>query len=79
MASTSCALQMLTLQIFSIPNVGKDRDGMTLLHEEKELKKPTQAIVRLAKCIYRSNRNIMANSWFTSIKVVQVLLKKTLL
>jgi len=55
--------------------VGKDSDGATLSEEEKKFTKPTQAVIRLSKCLYGSNRNITADNWFSSIELAQELLK----
>lgn len=55
---------------------GKGSDGQTLSLEEQNLPKPTQAVVRLAKPIYNTNRNITADNWFTSVDLVYRLLKE---
>lgn len=57
---------------------GKGSDGTTLSEEEKKLSKPTQAVIRLAKSIEGTNRNITADNWFSSIEVVRELKKRGL-
>lgn len=57
---------------------GKDSDGSTLTDEERKLPKPTQSVLRLAAPIMGTNRNITADSWFTSIPLVLDLKKKGL-
>ena len=53
-------------------------DSFTLTNEEKRLKIPTQAVVRLVKPIERSRRNVTADNWFGSIELVQELLNREL-
>lgn len=51
---------------------GKESDGMGLSDEEKkQLSKPSQAVVRLSKCIYNTNRNVTCDNWFTSVEIAQ--------
>lgn len=57
---------------------GKDTDGFGLLSSEKKLSKPSQSIVRLAKPLYNSNRNITADNWFSSLELAEYLLKNGL-
>lgn len=57
---------------------GKDSDGAGLCNEEKKLMKPTQAVIRLARPLFNSNRNITADNWYTSIQLVDILLKNKL-
>jgi hypothetical protein len=57
---------------------GKDSDGQTLNDQEKKLMKPTQAVIRLAKPIEQSNRNITADNWFSSIELTELLKTKGL-
>lgn len=52
---------------------GKGSDGFGLSSDEQRLAKPTQAVVRLAKPLFGSNRNITADNWFSSIELVNVL------
>lgn len=52
---------------------GKGSDSISLSESEKKLKIPTQAVIRLSKPIQKSNRNITADNWFSSIEVVQEL------
>lgn len=55
---------------------GKDSDSFFLSEEENKYSKPTQAVIRLAKPIYGSNRNITADNWFSSIELVNILRKR---
>ncbi|RZF45385.1 hypothetical protein LSTR_LSTR002828 [Laodelphax striatellus] len=57
---------------------GKDSDGLTLDAQEKKLMKPTQSVIRLAKPLEQSNRNITADNWFSSIELANVLRTKGL-
>nr|CAH7717457.1 unnamed protein product [Callosobruchus chinensis] len=57
---------------------GKDSDAFGLSDEYKKLLKPTQAVIRLAKPIFNSNRNITADNWYSSIQLVDILLKNKL-
>lgn len=57
---------------------GKGSDGIGLSAEQKKLKVPTQAVVRLVKPIEKSNRNVTADNWFSSMEVVTELRKKGL-
>lgn len=57
---------------------GKGSDGLGLSEEEQKSSKPTQAVIRLAKPLFGSNRNITADNWFTSIELVDILLKNKL-
>lgn len=57
---------------------GKGSDGYTLSANEKKLLIPTQAVVRLAKDIFGSHRNITCDNWFVSVELAQVLLKNGL-
>lgn len=52
---------------------GKDSDGRGLTMEERKLNKPTQSVIRLAKCLYNSNRNITADNWFSSVELAELL------
>lgn len=49
---------------------GKNTDGEGLTVEEQKLSKPTQAVIRLCKSIEKSNRNVTADNWFSSVKLV---------
>nr|CAH7722706.1 unnamed protein product [Callosobruchus chinensis] len=55
---------------------GKDSDAFG--DEYKKLLKPTQAVIRLAKPIFNSNRNITADNWYSSIQLADILLKNKL-
>jgi len=44
----------------------------------KNFTKPTQAVIRLSKCLYGSNRNITAENGVSSIELAQELLKHKL-
>lgn len=57
---------------------GKDTDGVGLTNEERKFGKPTQSVIRLAKPLYNSNRNITADNWFSSIELADHLLKNKL-
>lgn len=57
---------------------GKGSDGQTLTPEEQQLKIPTQAVVRLAKSVYGTKRNITTDNWFTSIELGEELWKNKL-
>lgn len=57
---------------------GKDTDGRGLSQSEKKLSKPSQSIVRLARPLYNSNRNITADNWFSSMELVEYLLRNGL-
>nr|CAI5828522.1 unnamed protein product [Callosobruchus analis] len=50
---------------------GKGSDDFGLSSEEHKYSKPTQAVIRLVKLIYESNRNKAADNWFSSIELVQ--------
>lgn len=55
---------------------GKNSDGRTLSEAENNLQKPTQAIIRLSKPLEKSNRNITADNYFSSLELVQELNKR---
>ncbi|CAH1995715.1 unnamed protein product [Acanthoscelides obtectus] len=57
---------------------GKDSDGFDLSDTEKLYSKPTQAVLKLAKPIFGTHRNITADNWFTSIELVNLLKSKGL-
>lgn len=46
--------------------------------EEKKLSKPTQAVIRLARPIYNSKRNITCDKWFTFLELVEHLWKNNI-
>lgn len=52
---------------------GKDSDGRDLSEDLRKYSKPTQAVLRLAKPILGTNRNITADNWFSSIELVEAL------
>jgi hypothetical protein len=56
--------------------VGKDSDGNTLDENDRKFSKPTQSVLRLTKPINKTNRNITADNWFTSIELIEELKKK---
>lgn len=57
---------------------GKGSDGLGLSEEEHKFSKPTQAVIRLAKPLFGSNRNVTADNWFSSIELVDILLRNKL-
>ncbi|KAJ8933439.1 hypothetical protein NQ314_013996 [Rhamnusium bicolor] len=52
---------------------GMDSDGQTLSKNENKLQKPTQAVICLEKPLEKSNRNITADNWFSSIELLEQL------
>lgn len=52
---------------------GKDSDGQGLSVDEKKLSKPSQSVVRLARPLFQTNRNITADNWFSSIELARTL------
>ena len=57
---------------------GKNSDGKDLTEQEKKMSVPTQSVLRLAKVVEQSNRNITADNWFSSIPMMEALLKRGL-
>ncbi|XP_043471836.1 piggyBac transposable element-derived protein 3-like [Leptopilina heterotoma] len=57
---------------------GKNSDSQGLTPEEQKFLKPTQSVLRLSKPLYKSNRNVTADNWFSSVEVVQELKKNGL-
>ncbi|XP_046683636.1 uncharacterized protein LOC124369628 [Homalodisca vitripennis] len=57
--------------------VGSDGIGLTD-HQQDFLLKPTQSVVRLCKPIERTNRNVTANNYFSSIETGDELKKRGL-
>ncbi|XP_039278702.1 piggyBac transposable element-derived protein 4-like [Nilaparvata lugens] len=57
---------------------GENSDGVGLTASEQTLSKPTQSVIRLTKSIQKTNRNITADNWFTSIEVEEELHKRGL-
>lgn len=57
---------------------GKNSDGAGLTAEEQKLLVPTQCVLCLTKPIQGSNRNVMADNWFSSIQLVDELSKRKL-
>lgn len=51
---------------------------MGLSENEKSFAIPTQSVVKLCKPIVNSNRNVTADNWFSSLEVVDELLKRNL-
>ncbi|KAI8420457.1 hypothetical protein MSG28_008945 [Choristoneura fumiferana] len=47
---------------------GKNSDGEGLSEAERNLAIPTQSVLRLVKPIEKSNRNVTADNWFSSIQ-----------
>lgn len=56
----------------------KDSDGDGLTEDEKKFNKPTQAVLRFFELIKKSNRNITANNWISSVELIQCLKEKGL-
>lgn len=52
---------------------GKGSDSMGLSQEEKKYGITTQAVIRLCKPLYHTNRNITTDNWYTSLDLVKVL------
>lgn len=58
---------------------GKGTDSLKDLTEtEKKFSIPTQAVIRLSKPIFGSRRNITGDNWYSSIELVDYLLKNGL-
>lgn len=57
---------------------GKGSDSLGLTDEEKRFAIPTQAVLRLSKPLFGSNRNITGDNWYSSIELTDQLLKKKL-
>lgn len=57
---------------------GQGSDGTGLTRHEQEFSKPTQSVIRLTKDIQKTNRNITADNWFSSIETAEELLKRGL-
>ena len=57
---------------------GKGSDGVGLSSEEKKLLIPSQSVIRLARPIESSCRNITADNYFSSIEVVNELKERKL-
>lgn len=57
---------------------GKGSDSVGLNEAEKNLAIPTQSVVRLCQPIINSNKNVTADNWFSSLEVVDELLKRNL-
>ncbi|KAJ8892547.1 hypothetical protein PR048_005128 [Dryococelus australis] len=54
---------------------GKGSDGATLTPADRKILIPSQAVVRLKKCLYKTNRNITCDNWSCSLEIAQGLLK----
>nr|CAH7742998.1 unnamed protein product [Callosobruchus chinensis] len=52
---------------------GKGSDGHTLSDKGKQFSIPSQAVIRLTKSITKTNRNVTADNWFSSIELVKEL------
>ncbi|XP_045456529.1 piggyBac transposable element-derived protein 4-like [Melitaea cinxia] len=52
---------------------GKDSDGLGLPETERKLAIPTQSVLRLCKDFEKTNRNITADNWFSSIELMEQL------
>ncbi|XP_024085514.1 piggyBac transposable element-derived protein 4-like [Cimex lectularius] len=57
---------------------GKGSDGFGLTSEEKELKVPTQALIKLTNCIKNSGKNITADNYFCSVEACRELTRRKL-
>lgn len=57
---------------------GKNSDSFTLSEEDKKKPIPAQAVLRLCKPIYNSNRNVTTDNWYSSIELSQELKNKGL-
>lgn len=57
---------------------GKGSDGLTLSEADKKFSIPSQAVLRLTKSIVKTNRNVTADNWFSSIEIVSELKKRGL-
>lgn len=57
---------------------GKNSDSISLTEEEKNFSKPTQSVIRLARPIQNTNRNITADNWFSSLELAEYLREKGL-
>ncbi|KAJ8941499.1 hypothetical protein NQ314_010383 [Rhamnusium bicolor] len=58
---------------------GKGTDSLKdVTDEEKRFSIPTQAVIRLCKPIFGSNRNITADNWYSSIELIDSLFKNKL-
>lgn len=52
---------------------GTDSDGLGLTETERKLAIPTQSVLRLCKDFEKTNRNITADNWFSSIELMEQL------
>lgn len=52
---------------------GKNSDGQGLTEEENKLPKPTQSVIRLSRPLFKTNRNITADNWFSSVELALLL------
>lgn len=57
---------------------GKGSDGIGMSEEEKKFKVPSQSVLRLCKPIEKSNRNITADNYFSSVEIVDELKRRGL-
>ncbi|GBP85250.1 PiggyBac transposable element-derived protein 4 [Eumeta japonica] len=57
---------------------GKGSDSYSLSEEDKKKPIPAQAVLRLCKPIYNSNRNVTTDNWYSSIELSEELKNKGL-
>lgn len=57
---------------------GKDSDGFGLSVEENKYSKPTQAVLRLTRPLYNTNRSVTFDNWFSSIPLLEIMKQKGL-
>ncbi|KAG5862742.1 hypothetical protein JTB14_036561 [Gonioctena quinquepunctata] len=57
---------------------GEQSDGSILSQQEKKLSVPSQSVIRLTKLIAKSNRNVTADNWFSSVEIAEELKKRGL-
>lgn len=75
-------LLLVDAKTFYVCNIyiyhGKGSDSIGLTIEEKKFGIPTQSVIRLAKCIEGSNRNLTADNWFSSMELIEILRQRGL-
>ena len=57
---------------------GKNTDGLGLTEAERKLAIPTQSVLRLCKDFEKTNRNITADNWFSSVELMEQLKERGL-